>query len=45
MVKAQLITLVESGLTKDQAVHHLAASCTTPESVAWVINHALQLDA
>ena len=44
LVKQQLVTLMETGLTKDQAVHHLATSCGTPEAVAWIINQALELD-
>ena len=45
LVKQQLVTLMEAGLTKDQAVHHLATSCATPEAVAWIINQALELDS
>ena len=44
LVRAQLKTLMESGLTKDQAVHHLAASCATEDSVAWIIKQALELE-
>ena len=44
LVRAQLRTLMETGLTKDQAVHHLAASCGTESAVAWIINQALELE-